>query len=99
MAVSERITNVNVESAVKFGQFANAFRVVEEVGPDCFLDFMVYSAAEEAATVVARLRVRRDFLDAIRRSLGDAIIEFDGGDGRAQAAGNIVFRKNGQTVH
>jgi|GEM_PF-4721251 len=92
MPESARITSVSVESAVKFGQFANAFRVVEEVGPDCLLDFMIYSAAEDAARVVARIRVRRDFLEPIRQSLGDAILEFDGDDDRAPAAGDIVFR-------
>lgn len=91
MAEAGHITNVNVESAVKFGQFANAFRVVEDAGPDCLLDFILYSAAEDAATVVARIRVRRAFLEPIRQSLGDAIVEFDGDQDRARPAGNIVF--------
>jgi len=94
MADSQRITKVNVEEDVKFGQFANAFRVVEEVGPDCFLDFMVYSAEVQEATVVSRVRVRREFLDNIRKTLSAAMEEFpsEGGPGRGP-------RKNGETVH
>jgi len=98
MADSQRITKVNVEEDVKFGLFANAFRVVEEMGPDCFLDFMVYSAAEKEATVVSRVRVRREFLPSIRETLSEAMEEFpaDGENSGVQAA---VLRKNGETVH
>jgi len=78
---------------VRFGAFANAFRVVDEVGPDCFLDFLVYSAAEGAATVVARVRVRRDFLGAIRERLGEAMLEFNGEDLGPSAEPSIVFRQ------
>ena len=42
MPSSDHTTNIHVEEDVRFGVFANAFRVVEEAGPDCFLDFMVY---------------------------------------------------------
>lgn len=98
MSNTQHTTRVHVEEAVKFGTFANAFRVVEEVGPDCFLDFMVYSAAEQAATVVARVRVRRDFLAAIRSNLGDALSEFQD-DGEGQTAGQIVYRKSQDPIH
>lgn len=97
---SQRTTRVIVEEAVKFGTFANAFRVVEEVGPDCYLDFMVYSASEQEATVVARIRVRRDFIPAIRQNLADAMVAFEEGEeGEVAAAGNIVFRKAGDPLH
>lgn len=91
MPSSEHTVSVNVEEGVRFGVFANAFRVVEEAGPDCFLDFMVYSATEREATVVARVRVRRDFLDGIRDKLGDAMVVL--GDPRADGdtAGDIVY--------
>jgi len=97
MADSQRITKVNVEEDVKFGQFANAFRIVEEVGPDCFLDFMVYSADVQEATVVSRVRVRREFLDNIRRTLSAAMEEFPSEEGSGR--GIAVPRKNGETVH
>jgi hypothetical protein len=90
--------DVNVDEAVKFGVFANAFRVVEEAGPDCFLDFMVYSAAENEATVVARVRVRRDFLEGIRSKIGDAVVTFSDASQDA-AAPPIAYRKAKEPVH
>ena len=90
--------DVNVEEGVKFGVFANAFRVVEEAGPDCFLDFMVYSAAEQEATVVARVRVRREFLDGIRDKLGDAMVTFSD-EGVEGVEPRIVYRKAKEPVH
>lgn len=98
MSESERSTKVKVEPEVKFGEFANAFRVVEEIGEDCFLDFMVYSAQEEEARVVSRIRVRRDFLEAICERLGEAMTRFEGSE-PAEAPKNGVFRKGGETVH
>jgi hypothetical protein len=98
MADSQRITKVNVTEDVKFGRFANAFRVVEEVGPDCFLDFMIYSAAEKEATVVSRVRVRREFVPSIRETLSEAMEEFPADDGNSPAQ-EAVLRKNGETVH
>jgi len=62
-----------VEGEVQLGTFANAFRVVEAVGGDCFLDFLVYSAHEERATVRARIRVEREFLTSICEVLSDTI--------------------------
>lgn len=98
MADSQRITKVNVEEDLKFGEFANAFRVIEEVGPDCFLDFMVYSADAQEATVVSRIRVRREFLDSIRKTLSQAMEEFPGEDSPTGAE-MAILRKNGETVH
>jgi hypothetical protein len=98
MSESQRITKVNVGEDVKFGLFANAFRVVEEVGPDCFLDFMVYSAAEKEATVVSRVRVRREFVPSIRETLSEAMEEFPGDEGNS-ASQDAALRKNGETVH
>lgn len=89
--------DVDVEDGVKFGVFANAFRVVEEVGPDCFLDFMIYSAAEREATVVARIRVRRDFLKGIRGQLEDAMEAFS--DEGATIDVPIAYRKANKPVH
>jgi hypothetical protein len=85
-----------VEPSIRFGSFANAFRVVDEVGPDCFLDFLVYSAAEREATVVARIRVRRDFLGAIRERLAEAMLEFNGEQIAAETS--IAFRQGGDSA-
>lgn len=82
---------VKIDSSHKFGAFANAFRVVEEVGPDCFLDFLVYSAVEKEATVVARVRVRREFLPAIKNNLHDALDCFTASKSLDAAPNNIVF--------
>lgn len=99
MADSEQTTTkVRVDEAVKFGQFANAFRIVEEVGPDCFLDFMVYSADCQEATVISRVRVRREFLPSIRKTLGEAISEFPG-DKDQDLENSRLFRKKGETLH
>lgn len=68
--------DVLFEYGQQFGVFANAFRVVEETGGDCFLDFMEYSATEKKVRVVARVRVRREFLEAIGTKLGDAMALF-----------------------
>jgi hypothetical protein len=57
----------------KFGRFANAFRVTPEAGDECFLDFCVYSAQEQSAQIVARVRVHRSFLPIIRERLGEDI--------------------------
>jgi len=98
MADSQRITKVNVEEDVKFGQFANAFRVVEEVGPDCFLDFMIYSADAQEATVVSRVRVRREFLPSIRKTLSAAMAEFPSEEAK-EAKEHAPLSKNGKTLH
>jgi hypothetical protein len=57
------------EGDVRFGTFANAFRVVSDSGGECFLDFCVYSAQEERALVVARVRVHTSFLPSVRERL------------------------------
>ena len=61
---------VEVRKGCELGEYANAFRVLED-GSDCLLDFLVRSETERRAIVVARIRVRRGFLPAIR----DRIIE------------------------
>jgi len=55
------------------GVYANAFRVVGEVGHDCLLDFAVYSADKQRAEVVSRVRVHRSFLADLHRRLGTVL--------------------------
>lgn len=97
MADSPRDMNIKVLPDIRFGQFANAFRVVEEVGQHCFLDFLVYSATENEATVIARVRVQRDFLPAICEKMQEAFVQF--GQNTALNSENFVFREDGKTVH
>jgi len=65
-----------VPDRLKVGAFANAFRVVEEAGPDCFLDFLAYSAQEERLEVVSRVRVRRELLPEFRELLEEVESDF-----------------------
>jgi len=66
---------VAIETPDCFGHFANAFRVLEGDGEGCLLDFLVYSASANKASVVSRIRVRREFLPSIRDSLSMALTE------------------------
>lgn len=57
------------EGKSKFGTFANSFRVIPESGQECFLDFCLYSAQENRAMVVSRVRVHRSFIPIILNRL------------------------------
>ena len=52
-------------SVNSFGSFANAVRVIHDGGDEWFLDFCVYSAQEEKAEVVARIRIHKSFLPTL----------------------------------
>lgn len=67
---------IEVPNDLVTGTFANAFRIVEEAGSDIFLDFLAYSAKENRARVVSRVRIRRAFIDPIRDSLTEAQVSF-----------------------
>lgn len=96
MAGSKHKTKVKVGDDVKFGQYANAFRVVEEIGTDCYLDFMVYSNDVEEAVVVSRVRVRKEFLPSIRKVLASVMNEeFEEYDEDAAP----IARKGNETLH
>lgn len=53
----------------EFGVFANAFRIIRDVNGDYLLDFCMFSAEKNHARVVARVRVRGDFLVGIGQRL------------------------------
>ena len=59
----------------RVGAFANAFRVVQDSGDECFLDFCVYSAKEDRAELVSRVRVNRSFLPILYARLGREMLE------------------------
>lgn len=65
---------VNVSSEKEMGEFANAFRILKDVGSEWFLDFLIYSERENTATVVARIRVQEGMLKAIRDRLVASLI-------------------------
>ena len=64
--------DVTVQEKSESG-FANAFRILDQPGEDCFVDFLVYSAVENRAEVVTRVRVRKELLLAIRDRLNQTI--------------------------
>jgi hypothetical protein len=47
--------------SLKLGQFSNAFRIIQEQDV-WYLDFLVYSARENRASVVSRVRVDPEYL-------------------------------------
>lgn len=60
-----------------FGEYANAFRVVDDTGTDCLLDFIIFSKQDpENAQVVSRVRVRREFLPSIMATLSEVVTDF-----------------------
>jgi hypothetical protein len=71
MAPPTKNIQCDVESPDTFGQYANAFRIVEAGGRDLFLDFCVYSEEENRARVVARIRCRPSFLNVIRKRISE----------------------------
>jgi len=99
---SDKPTNIDCpvefqEGGTKFGQFANAFRILPDSGSECFIDFCVYSAQENVAQVVSRIRVHRNFLSIIRDRLNAELFNMGENpivvkDGLAQTRdGRIVF--------
>lgn len=60
---------VMISADLTVGVFANAFRVVHDSGNDWFLDFLTFSASENTAQVVSRVRVAEPFIDSVRRRL------------------------------
>lgn len=66
---------VEFQPGAQRGEYANAFRVVADIGHDVFLDFLVYMPAERKAYVVSRVRVHKTFLPNIRSRCGQAMAE------------------------
>ncbi|MDB4278583.1 hypothetical protein N9917_03140 [Deltaproteobacteria bacterium] len=61
------------DGEARFGQFANAFRIMPDSGSECFLDFCVYLAQENRAMVIARIRIHTSFLPSVRQRLTSAM--------------------------
>lgn len=60
---------VMISPELTVGVFANAFRIVHDSGSDWFLDFLTFSASENTAQVVSRVRIVEPFMDSVRRRL------------------------------
>ena len=63
------------ETLVDIHPHANAFRIIDAEGSDCFLDFLHWCEAENRASVVSRVRVRSGFLPLIKYRLNLALKE------------------------
>ncbi len=61
------------DETLRVGAFANAFRLTQDCDGECFLDFCVYSPSEDCACIVARVRVRRDFVPVILSRLNEGL--------------------------
>ena len=72
----ERVETSDVrfaDEALRTGAFANAFRLTPDNDGECLLDFCVYSPSEDCACIVARVRVRTDFVPVILHRLGEGL--------------------------
>jgi hypothetical protein len=58
--------NVELDESCRFGQFANAFRILEGDANENILDFLVYSGSEKQALVVSRVKVQKELVPVIR---------------------------------
>lgn len=77
--------------ALRFGEFANAFRVMTNPDGETVIDFCIYSANDNIAKVVARVRVARAFLSLLDVRIGEALEEFENHSGGAEQGGLLVF--------
>lgn len=84
------------EGGSRLGEFANAFRIMPDSGSECFLDFCVYSAQENLARVIARVRVHQSFLATIRHRLTLTMQEL--GQPYAPQPTDGLLLKDGQVV-
>jgi len=89
MTTKQANPEVRVPAEHQVGMFANAFRLLHDSGNEWFLDFLVHSPTEGAATVVARIRVQEAFLPSIRDRLTNTLKEVVTAR-RKQAGQNLV---------
>ncbi len=76
MADDKRVdVPVDLPRGMETGAYANAFRVIPDTGDTFFLDFLAYSAGDQRARVVSRVRVHKTFLEAIRNRLSGTVQE------------------------
>lgn len=66
---------VDMGDCSPFGEYVNAFRVMSDSDGELLLDFCIYSARENKAQVIARIRVATTFLTDIHERIGRGITE------------------------
>ena len=64
---------VDLGACSSFGEYANAFRVYADNDDELLLDFCVYSARDNKARCVARVRIPTTFLTDIQTRIGRAL--------------------------
>ncbi len=69
------ICPVDMGDCSPFGDYVNAFRVMSDSDGELLLDFCIYSARENKAQVVARIRVAATFLTDIHERIGRGLTE------------------------
>ena len=57
-----------------FGEYANAFRILED-GSDMLLDFCVYSSQQGNAKLVSRVRVKPGLAVAIKERINQSLAQ------------------------
>ena len=77
---------INVPDDKQTGEFANAFRTVQDSSTDWFLDFLLCDG--DKATVVSRIRVQSVFLPFIRERVGMTL-------GEVPILGNTLIAQEG----
>lgn len=85
---------IEISEEQSFGVFANSFRIVPDTQYECYLDFLVYSATNNRAKVLSRIRVRNDFLVTIKDRLNSLLTPKDVvkvEDGQVHVGGRPLF--------
>lgn len=70
--MSKKNVSCPVEMKDSFGDYANAFRVMQD-GSDVVMDFCLYSEQENKAKLVSRVRVNAEFLDIVVARIAEAM--------------------------
>jgi len=65
---------VTIPDNLRVGLYANAFRILQDQ-EDFFLDFLAYSSVENQAVLITRLRVKPEFLPAVRERIQTVLVE------------------------
>lgn len=90
--------DVTVPKNRKYGQYANAFRILADTGQEFLLDFLVFSKTEGTATVIARVRVNGSLLGMIRDTLSNALTELENAETRPGMP-PVFIAKGSEGVH
>jgi len=92
---TQRIScEIKVPPAELLGHYANAFRILPDTGQEFLLDFLVYSKAENSASVVVRVRMQGAVLEVIREQL-QGLKEVQA----ANKASPVIIAKGNEEVH